>query len=201
MSAPQSVSSPAPAHRTECSNLRAALTLPTLGRRRSTSCLQFPQHPPEAPAQHQPSALVPASPAPDPVQLPSPAKPSSSMLLHSVSRFLEWLHVDTRHNRTWSIPSSARSSVDEPVLPVSAPPHKESFDITPQNPTAVHIIPPVSLFGSSTQLACSALFLDTCSDPPGRVIIPDISCCCAIHAFNPPNIPVPGRGHCRMLRN
>ncbi|TFK75845.1 hypothetical protein BDN72DRAFT_891719 [Pluteus cervinus] len=141
MNASQSLSPPGPVHRAESSNLRGAFTLHTLGRRRSTSCLQSPDTPTEPTSQPPPLVIDPQLSTPLP---PPPPAQSSSMSLVFISRLLEWLHVDPKHSRSWSTPySSPRSSMDEPVLPLSAPPYKEVFDtpLTPpttQNSPSIH---------------------------------------------------------------
>ncbi|KAH6915367.1 hypothetical protein BKA70DRAFT_1511914 [Coprinopsis sp. MPI-PUGE-AT-0042] len=110
---------PPPSRTRASSTSLQCLQVHTLGRRRSTSCLnsssddQLPQ---------------PQTPEPDhsePEQLPE----SSSMLLVFASRFLQWLHLPA-HPQAWSsAQSSPRSSVDLYILPLSAT--QESFNIPP----------------------------------------------------------------------
>jgi len=111
------LSPPPNPHCASSSNLRQAFTLTTLGRRRSSSCLQLSPVPTSAPP------IQPHPPATDPVV---PAS-SPSMLVIVVSRFLEWLHVQPKHTLHWSTPSSPRSSTDEFVLPLSASAHPTVF--------------------------------------------------------------------------
>lgn len=113
-----SLSPPPPPNRHRASSIRSAITLPTLGRRRSASNLQLdpPQEAPKAQQRTQPDQ-------PDAVQ---PSN-QSSMLVIIVSRFLEWLHVHPNHSSGWSTPSSPRSSTDDLVLPLSASAQKNSF--------------------------------------------------------------------------
>lgn len=120
MSASPGLSPPPPQtrHRPSCTNLRSAFTLNSLGRRRSNSCLNV-----EAPLD---SPLpVPPPLAIDPISTAPPPPPS--MLVIFASRFLEWLHLQPKHNLSWSTPSSPRSSADEFVLPLSASAQKTSF--------------------------------------------------------------------------
>ncbi|KIL68039.1 hypothetical protein M378DRAFT_121066 [Amanita muscaria Koide BX008] len=90
------------------SSATSALTIPTLGRRRSTSC--FHLNLPPSPTQPSPLALQQA--------------PPSSMLPVMISRCLDWLHLQRMHARGWSTPTSSN---DEPVLPLSASATKTSF--------------------------------------------------------------------------
>ncbi len=105
-----------PAHprtRASSTTLRSGLTLTSLGRRRSTSCLQ-------------------PKPSPDDLSLPSPvcespsSPPDPSMFSSFASQFFHWLYIP-KHARPWSTPTSPRSSTDEPVLPLSASAHKTTF--------------------------------------------------------------------------
>ncbi|KAF8351396.1 snare associated Golgi protein-domain-containing protein [Amanita rubescens] len=105
-----------PAHsRTRASSitLRSGLTLTSLGRRRSTSCLQ-PKPPPDDLSLPSPVCESPSSP-PDP-----------SMVSSFTSQFFHWLYIP-KHARVWSTPTSPRSSIDEPVLPLSASAQKTTF--------------------------------------------------------------------------
>jgi hypothetical protein len=92
--------------RAASTNVRPALTLCTLGRRRSVS------------------PLGDSPPSVTPVAAATPTDPDqqvSSMLVIFVSRLLEILRVQPTHAYSWSPPimSSARSSTDD-VLPTSA---------------------------------------------------------------------------------
>lgn len=93
-----------------------------------------------------------ASSTPPPFSTPAsrPTNTPSSMFLIFASRFLEWLHVDPKHTR-WTTPSSSRrSSMEETVLPISAPPNKESFDL-PEPPAS-------SAFASLSSVSNSYFF-------------------------------------------
>ncbi|EDR12445.1 uncharacterized protein LACBIDRAFT_311852 [Laccaria bicolor S238N-H82] len=108
---------PPPPHRVSSTNLRSHCSLATLGRRRSTSCLLTVQ---DLPASD-------SSPILDPI---STSVPPPSMLVLLASRFLQWLHLPTKHSSSWSTPSSPRSSSDHFVLPVSADAQQDSFSIS-----------------------------------------------------------------------
>ena len=98
--------------RASSTTLRSGLTLASLGRRRSASCLL--------------STSEDASPLPSPVTCDSPSMPESPAPPDLASRLLHWLYIPS-HPRAWSTSSSPRSSTDEPVLPLSASAHKTSF--------------------------------------------------------------------------
>ena len=112
-------------HRAHSTNLRPALTISTLGRRRSTSLDQPPDL--TSPPPSATSTLVTSVQA-DAPQLSSPEPVSSpSMFAIIASRFLQALHVSPKHSTQWSIPSSPRSSTDEYVLPMSASSQQTTF--------------------------------------------------------------------------
>jgi len=102
--------------RASSTNIRPALTINTLGRRRSPSPVlpsqQSEPSTPSTPQSHFEPAQVLASPQP---------APRPSMLTVIASGFLDLLHVPTRHPINWSTPSSPQSAVqDELPLPISA---------------------------------------------------------------------------------
>lgn len=105
-------------HRASSTNLRSHCSLATLGRRRSTSCLLTVQD--LSASRSSPILLEPIS-----TTVPPP-----SMLVLLASRFLQWLHLPTKHSSSWSTPSSPRSSSDHFVLPVSADAQQDSFSIS-----------------------------------------------------------------------
>ncbi|KIM90871.1 hypothetical protein PILCRDRAFT_94542 [Piloderma croceum F 1598] len=99
-------------HRAHSTNLRPALTISTLGRRRSTSLeLSLP------PSCDTSSHITPVE----------TNVPQSSMLAVIASRFLQALHVSPKHSLQWSTPSSPQSSTDEYVLPTSASSQQTTF--------------------------------------------------------------------------
>lgn len=103
-----------PRTRASSSTLRSGLTLASLGRRRSTSCLQQQQ-------KHSDDLSLPS-----PVcESPSPP-PDPSMFSSFAYQFFHWLYIPN-HARAWSTPTSPRSSTDEPVLPLSASAQKTTF--------------------------------------------------------------------------
>lgn len=109
---------PPPRHRASSTNLSSHCSLATLGRRRSASCLLTVQD-------------LPASDSsPIPIEPISTTVPPPSMLVLFASRFLQWLHLPTKHSSSWSTPSSPRSSSDHFVLPVSADAEQDSFSIS-----------------------------------------------------------------------
>ncbi|KAL0949490.1 hypothetical protein HGRIS_009544 [Hohenbuehelia grisea] len=105
------------------------LNLASLGRRRSSSNLQLPQSESTAssPALSPVSITPTSTPPSEQEQDPSHSSSSTSMLLLLASRVLDWAHVHPKHSLSWSTPSSPRSSVDEFVLPLSAPPTQTTF--------------------------------------------------------------------------
>ncbi|KAG1768142.1 hypothetical protein EDD22DRAFT_949640 [Suillus occidentalis] len=117
-----------PPHRSRASstNIRPALTINTLGRRRSSSLvLPIQQSEPSTPStpsvdkSHLEPSQILASPLPD-------QKPSMFAVI--ASRFLDLLHVPTTHSINWSTPSSPQSTVhDEFVLPISASSQQTTF--------------------------------------------------------------------------
>ncbi|KAK0468477.1 snare associated Golgi protein-domain-containing protein [Desarmillaria tabescens] len=115
---------PPPLNRNRASSttLRPALTIRSLGRRRSGSLLQ---------PQLSPCGSPISDPAPEPV--PEPEEPvqqteqSSNMLAVIASRILQSVHAPT-HKMSWSTPSTPKSvSEDDYILPLSASAHKTSF--------------------------------------------------------------------------
>jgi hypothetical protein len=117
-----------PPHRSRASstNIRPALTINTLGRRRSSSLvLPIQQSEPSTPStpsvdkSHLEPSQIFASPLPD-------QKPSMFAVI--ASSFLDLLHVPTTHSINWSTPSSPQSTVhDEFVLPISASSQQTTF--------------------------------------------------------------------------
>jgi len=104
--------------RAHSTSLRPALTINTLGRRRSMSLEQTPV-----------SSSVPQS-VPTPVEKTVchiPSSPPPSMLAIVASRLLELLRVSPKHSLSWSSPSSPRSSTDEYILPMSASSQQTTF--------------------------------------------------------------------------
>ncbi|KAG2141767.1 uncharacterized protein EDB93DRAFT_1294199 [Suillus bovinus] len=110
--------------RASSTNIRPALTINTLGRRRSSSLiLPIQQSEPSTPSvdiSHlEPSPQILASPQPD---------QKHSMFAVIASSFLDLLHVPTTHSINWSTPSSPQSTVqDELVLPISASSQQTTF--------------------------------------------------------------------------
>ncbi|TFK29416.1 hypothetical protein FA15DRAFT_664369 [Coprinopsis marcescibilis] len=137
---------PVSRHRASSINVRPALSLQTLGRRRSSSCLHAPDdhnthsHDPQtlqtslsspisAPA-IQPQHIQPSSSSSS-----SSSSASSSMLVLFASRFLQWLHLSSTHPPTFTI-MTPRSSSEEYVLPLSAS-TQESFIVPlPEKPAS-----------------------------------------------------------------
>ncbi|KAH7920166.1 hypothetical protein BV22DRAFT_1107823 [Leucogyrophana mollusca] len=110
--------------RASSTNIRPALTINTLGRRRSSSLVSLP------PQASEPSSPAVSQPHYDsPLRVSSPESLSSpSMLAVLASRCLDLLPVPRRHSINWSTPSSPHSSgEDEHVLPVSASSQQTSF--------------------------------------------------------------------------
>ncbi|KAH0587641.1 hypothetical protein H2248_006409 [Termitomyces sp. 'cryptogamus'] len=120
MSGCQSLSPPPPPrHRASSITIRSTLSLNSLGRRRSNSCLQ------STPQDTSPTATSSAPIAPESI---STAVPPPSMLIIVASRFLQWLHFQPKQHLSWSTPSSSpRSSSEDYVLPLSASAARTSF--------------------------------------------------------------------------
>ncbi|KAG5732370.1 hypothetical protein E4T56_gene11513 [Termitomyces sp. T112] len=129
MSGCQSLSPPPPPrHRASSITIRSTLSLNSLGRRRSNSCLQ------STPQDTSPTATSSAPIAPESI---STAVPPPSMLIIVASRFLQWLHFQPKQHLSWSTPSSSpRSSSEDYVLPLSASAARTSFG------DEVHQVPP-----------------------------------------------------------
>ncbi|KAG1752721.1 uncharacterized protein EDB91DRAFT_532319 [Suillus paluster] len=112
--------------RASSTNVRPALTINTLGRRRSSSLvLPIQQSEPSTPStpslvqSHLEPSQIFASPEPS-------QKPSMFAVI--ASGCLDLLHVPNRHSINWSIPSSPQSTVqDEFVLPISASSQQTTF--------------------------------------------------------------------------
>ncbi|KAI6047387.1 snare associated Golgi protein-domain-containing protein [Pisolithus marmoratus] len=123
-----SLSVPPPSrHRASSTNVRPALTINTLGRRRSSSLVLPVQQnsEPSTPTVDYPAA---ASIFPDTRTSASPALSEPSMLSLLASKCFELLHVPTQHSISWSTPSSPYSSCDDDlVLPLSASSQKTTF--------------------------------------------------------------------------
>lgn len=106
--------------RASSTNLRPALTINTLGRRRSLSLalpvvLQGDEN--ASPLTPQPAAASSS---------PTPPVSQSSMFALIASKCIELLHVPREHD--WSTPSSPyASSVDDLVLPLSSSSQKTTF--------------------------------------------------------------------------
>lgn len=114
--------------RASSTTLRPALTLKTLGRRRSCSQLQ-------------PS--IPSSP-----QCTTPSADSRpSMFLMALSSVLQWLHLEPKHVLLpeWSSPSTPESTDDIYTLPLPASATKASFtDVLPPKSSQRNPWPSVS---------------------------------------------------------
>ena len=93
--------------RAHSTNLRPALTISTLGRRRSTS--------------------LGRSPDDTTTHSNAPLQPPPSMFAVIVSRCLQLLHLPPKHSIQWSSLSSPVSSTDEYVLPISASSQQTMF--------------------------------------------------------------------------
>ena len=93
--------------RAHSTNLRPALTISTLGRRRSTS--------------------LGRSPDDTTTHSNAPLQPPPSMFAVIVSRCLQLLHLPPKHSIQWSTLSSPVSSTDEYVLPISASSQQTMF--------------------------------------------------------------------------
>ncbi|KAF5363815.1 hypothetical protein D9756_000439 [Leucocoprinus leucothites] len=106
---------------------------PTLGRRRSSSCLADDTDPGPVTAASVPSA-APAENSREP-----------TMIVVLASRILQWLHFQPEHSLSWSNPSTPRSSTDDLILPLSASSQKTSFgNVTTENPPSpAHHFPSV----------------------------------------------------------
>ncbi|KIM68778.1 hypothetical protein SCLCIDRAFT_105212 [Scleroderma citrinum Foug A] len=149
--------------RASSTNLRPALTINTLGRRRSLSLalpvvLQGDEN--ASPLTPQPAAASSS---------PTPPVSQSSMFALIASKCIELLHVPREHD--WSTPSSPyASSVDDLVLPLSSSSQKTTFgDISneKQSSKSHHLTSPkthapilfvVLLFPLSTALIFLALY-------------------------------------------
>ncbi|KAK0206674.1 snare associated Golgi protein-domain-containing protein [Desarmillaria ectypa] len=115
---------PPPLNRNRASSttLRPALTIRSLGRRRSGSLLQPQLSPCDSPI----SDPVP-EPVPEPEEPVQQTEQSSNMLAVIASRILQSVHTPS-HKMSWSTPSTPRSaSEDDYILPLSASAHKTSF--------------------------------------------------------------------------
>ncbi|KAF9534262.1 snare associated Golgi protein-domain-containing protein [Crepidotus variabilis] len=99
-----------PRSRAHSSTLCSPITLASLGRRRSNSCLTANIDNEQCPESHTPPTVL------DQQQQPA----TSTMTDWLVSGFLRWLHFPQKHSFSWSTPSSPRSSTDESILPLSA---------------------------------------------------------------------------------
>ena len=129
MSPPSLSPTPTPnRHRAHSTNLRPALTINTLGRRRSTSLERTPVTTSSTPHSASTVTMV-VTPVENHLPSSSPSSSSSpSVLAVLASRFLELLHVSPKHSLQWSsTPSSPRSSTDEYILPMSASSQQTTF--------------------------------------------------------------------------
>lgn len=115
---------PPPLNRNRASSttLCPALTIRSLGRRRSGSLLQPQLSPCDSPI--SPSVTEPVPEPEEPIQQP---EQPSNMLAVIASRILQSVHAPS-HKMSWSTPSTPRSaSEDDYILPMSASAHKTSF--------------------------------------------------------------------------
>ncbi|KAI6034274.1 snare associated Golgi protein-domain-containing protein [Pisolithus microcarpus] len=114
-------------HRASSTNVRPALTISTLGRRRSSSLVlpvQQNSEPSTPTVDHPTAASIFSASHVSPSSLSEP-----SMLSLLASKCLELLHVPTQHSINWSTPSSPYpSSDDDLVLPLSSSSQKTAFD-------------------------------------------------------------------------
>ncbi|KIJ70029.1 hypothetical protein HYDPIDRAFT_78000 [Hydnomerulius pinastri MD-312] len=125
--------------RASSTNVRPALTINTLGRRRSSSLVlpvqQQSEPPSPAVSQHFDEPRVHTS---SPVSL---AKQQPSMFAVIASKCFDLLHVPRQHPINWSTPSSPHSSgEDEMVLPLSASSQATFGDIFNEKESKSHPI-------------------------------------------------------------
>ncbi|KAI6105773.1 snare associated Golgi protein-domain-containing protein [Pisolithus sp. B1] len=114
-------------HRASSTNVRPALTINTLGRRRSSS-LVLPVQQNSEPSTPTVDHLAAASIFPALHVSASPPLSEPSMLSLLASKCFELLHVPTQHSINWSTPPSPYpSSDDDLVLPLSSSSQKTAF--------------------------------------------------------------------------
>lgn len=152
----------------------------SLGRRRSSSCLQYP---PLMDIQEAVPAVV------------QPDSPKASMIVLLASRILQWLHLQPEHSLSWSNPSTPRTSSEEYILPLSASAQKTTFgDVTAEKvPIPVHHFPSVCIFlfqQSYFLLIILPLFnAGPCSNRSSDLSTPNINCSRVLLHVHPPHIP------------
>lgn len=159
--------------RASSTNLRPALTINTLGRRRSSTSLVLPVLQSDTPTTPQPPA---ASSSPT----PPPSQPSMFALI--ASKCIELLHVSKKHSIDWSTPSSPyASSDDDLVLPLSSSSQKTTFgDISDEKQSSRSHrswlrTPAVGFFYPPWVIASrSHLSQDPCTCPVCRAPVPVI---------------------------
>ncbi|PBK69744.1 hypothetical protein ARMSODRAFT_144137 [Armillaria solidipes] len=161
---------PPPLNRNRASSttLCPALTIRSLGRRRSGSLLQ-----PQLSPCNSPISPPVTEPVPEPEESVQQSEQPSNMLAVIASRILQSVHAPS-HKMSWSTPSTPRSaSEDDYILPMSASAHKTSFgdvlseksSVSPLPYNWLQRLPPVqfpiilviSLFPISTGLVFLAL--------------------------------------------
>jgi len=109
--------------RASSTNLRPALTINTLGRRRSSSLAKLPV---VLQSDETSSPLTPQPAAAGNSPTPSVSQPSMFALI--ASKCIELLHVPREHPINWSTPSSPYASNDDDlVLPLSTSSQKTTF--------------------------------------------------------------------------
>jgi len=166
-----------------------ALTLSSLGRRRSASCLV-------AENQQQPDI-----PPIDTAVVPPPTDESSpTMLDWMVSKLIHWIHVPQKHALSWSTPSSPRSSTDDLILPLSASAQTLTFSVpepknlVPQDVSWWSHIPPVRLLPWFT-ISIAHLFSDPYTYFPRHHAIPNINRVCILVSVDASHISLMATQH------
>lgn len=134
---------PSNRHRASSTNVRPALTLNSLGRRRSNSLLDLPPITPSPCCSSRPAspllAQVHGNAQPFSLDLPTKTTPSPDTVLATlVSRCLQVVHMWHRDTEP-SAPSSPRlsrtsTSSDDTLLPVSSPIRSSFSEVFPEKP-------------------------------------------------------------------
>ena len=176
--------------------VRPALSINTLGRRRSSS-LVLPVQQPADIAPGDPISLVHSHPSPSSVTTSQP-----SMLSLITAKCLEFLHVPKLHPSDYSTPSSPHSvSEADLVLPLSASSQSTFGDILNEKDASSHrwrpFHPAVSNVFSS--ISCSQLtsLSGACTNPISHASLPPVYFFCVFVTLFPSHLSHVATNTCR----
>lgn len=164
--------------------VRPALSINTLGRRRSSSLVLPVQHPDTAPDSPIPVVHSPPSPS-------SSSQPSMLSLI--AAKCLELLHVPKLHPSDCPTPASSHSVTDvDLVLPLSASSQSTFGDIMNEKDASSHRWRPFhpAVSDASPSISCFQLtsLSGACTNLISHASLPPVYFCCVFVALLPPHL-------------